>query len=182
MKRLNPNDAKLWSIIRYMTEQVPIVKGDKDGCVISVNNWGCSPQEIEALKNEAVKCVGERLRNVLISDTSVSFCVASEKASPSTAEFISLFNSLYGTDIVVRCRKIEEEFNEYKKAVELAAPAFDDADKMNAVADELSDLNAVVVHSASILGLSQQDLLGMAYDKVKGRQTDPNCKRIKAKL
>lgn len=48
---------------------------------------------------------------------------------------------------------------------------------MNAVIDELADLNAVVFHSAAILGIPQRDLLEMAYDKVKGRQTDPNYKR-----
>lgn len=51
------------------------------------------------------------------------------------------------------------------------------AGRMNAVIDELADLNAVVFHSAAILGIPQRDLLEMAYDKVKGRQTDPNYKR-----
>lgn len=56
-------------------------------------------------------------------------------------------------------------------------PEFDDPGRMNAVIDELADLNAVVFHSAAILGIPQRDLLEMAYDKVKGRQTDPNYKR-----
>ena len=56
-------------------------------------------------------------------------------------------------------------------------PEFDDPGRMNAVIDELADLNAVVFHSAVILGISQRNLLEMAYDKVKGRQTDPNYKR-----
>lgn len=51
-------------------------------------------------------------------------------------------------------------------------PSFDDPGRMNAVIDELADLNAVVFHSAAILGVPQRDLLEMAYDKVKGRQTD----------
>lgn len=72
---------------------------------------------------------------------------------------------------------MEEEFNEYKAAVKHALPEFDDPGRMNAVIDELADLNAVVFHSAVILGISQRDLLEMAYDKVKGRQTGPNYKR-----
>lgn len=72
---------------------------------------------------------------------------------------------------------MEEEFNEYKEVVRAAMPTFDDPAQMNAVIDELADLNAVVFHSAVILGISQWDLLEMAYDKVKGRQTDPNYKR-----
>jgi hypothetical protein len=63
------------------------------------------------------------------------------------------------------------------EAVKHAMPTFDDPGRMNAVIDELADLNAVVFHSAAILGIPQRDLLEMAYDKVKGRQTDPNYKR-----
>lgn len=63
------------------------------------------------------------------------------------------------------------------EALKHAMPTFDDPGRMNAVIDELADLNAVVFHSAAILGIPQRDLLEMAYDKVKGRQTDPNYKR-----
>lgn len=96
---------------------------------------------------------------------------------PSVTEITELFNELFGTNIASRCRKIEEEFNEYKAAVKNAMPTFDDPGRMNAVIDELADLNAVVFHTAAILGIPQRDLLEMAYDKVKGRQTDPNYKR-----
>lgn len=100
-----------------------------------------------------------------------------QPARPSVSQIILLFNELFGTNIASRCRKIEEEFNEYKEAVKHAMPTFDDPGRMNAVIDELADLNAVVFHSAAILGIPQRDLLEMAYDKVKGRQTDPNYKR-----
>ena len=98
-------------------------------------------------------------------------------ARPSVTEIVELFNELFGTNIASRCRKIEEEFKEYKEAVKHAMPTFDDPGRMNYVIDELADLNAVVFHTAAILGISQRDLLEMAYDKVKGRQTDPNYKR-----
>lgn len=100
-----------------------------------------------------------------------------QPARPSIAEIVGLFNELFGTNIASRCRKIEEEFNEYKEVVRAAMPTFDDPAQMNAVIDELADLNAVVFHSAAILGIPQRDLLEMAYDKVKGRQTNPNYKR-----
>ena len=45
------------------------------------------------------------------------------------------------------------------------------------IIDELADLNGVIFHIAGILGLSQWELVLLAYDKVKGRQTDPNYKR-----
>lgn len=98
-------------------------------------------------------------------------------ARPSITEIVDLFNELFGTNIASRCRKIEEEFNEYKEVVRAAMPTFDDPAQMNAVIDELADLNAVVFHSAAILGITQRELLEMAYDKVKGRQTDPMYKR-----
>lgn len=100
-----------------------------------------------------------------------------QPARPSITEIMLLFNELFGTNIASRCRKMEEEFNEYKEVVRAAMPTFDDPAQMNAVIDELADLNAVVFHSATILGMTQRDLLEMAYDKVKGRQTDPNYKR-----
>lgn len=100
-----------------------------------------------------------------------------EPAHPSVSQIILLFNELFGTNIASRCWKIEEEFNEYKEAVKHAMPTFDDPGRMNAVIDELADLNAIVFHSAAILGIPQRELLEMAYDKVKGRQTDPNYKR-----
>ena len=100
-----------------------------------------------------------------------------QPARPSVTEIMELFNELFGTNSASRCRKIEEEFNEYKEVVRAAMPTFDDPAQMNAVIDELADLNAVVFHSAAILGITQRELLEMAYDKVKGRQTDPNYKR-----
>lgn len=100
-----------------------------------------------------------------------------QPARPVVAQIANLFNELFGTNIASRCRKMEEEFNEYKAAVKHAMPEFDDPGRMNAVIDELADLNAVVFHSAALLGIPQRDLLEMAYDKVKGRQTDPNYKR-----
>jgi hypothetical protein len=100
-----------------------------------------------------------------------------QPARPVVAQIANLFNELFGTNIASRCRKMEEEFNEYKAAVKHALPEFDDPGRMNAVIDELADLNAVVFHSAAILGITQRELLEMAYDKVKGRQTDPMYKR-----
>lgn len=100
-----------------------------------------------------------------------------QPARPSVSQIILLFNELFGTNIASRCRKMEEEFNEYKEAVKHAMPTFYDPKRMEAVIDELADLNAIVFHSSTILGIPQRELLEMAYDKVKGRQTDPNYKR-----
>lgn len=96
-----------------------------------------------------------------------------QPARPVVAQIANLFNELFGTNIASRCRKMEEEFKEYKAAVKHALPS----GVRGVVIDKLADLNAVVFHSAVILDISQRDLLEMAYDKVKGRQIDPNYKR-----
>ena len=72
-------------------------------------------------------------------------------------------------------RKLEEEFNELKEAHE--ADPFKNDSNLSDFIDELSDLNAVVFHIAGILGLTQDELLSMAADKVVGREKDPNYKR-----
>lgn len=49
-----------------------------------------------------------------------------QPARPVVAQIANLFNELFGTNIASRCRKMEEEFNEYKAAVKHAMPEFDD--------------------------------------------------------
>lgn len=90
-------------------------------------------------------------------------------------EILELFNSKFGTSIDLRMRKLEEEFNELKEAHE--ADPFKNDGNLSDFIDELADLNAVVFHIAGILGLTQDELLSMAADKVVGREKDPNYKR-----
>lgn len=291
--KLNPFDAELLVMIRDITKREPAVEEQNDGYEITVNNWGCSTREIDAMKNAVAGRAGGRLKDTVVTDTGIVFQMAydpteypeqirtrlvdpdatagtrycrtllevdaiqvrrdnvddllrftgggtmttpktpdgravytfadgngifidapeswfivrepngrmiarperdfnrefepkgihtvgnydGQPARPSITEITDLFNKLFGTNIASRCRKIEEEFNEYKEAVKHAMPTFDDPGRMNAVIDELADLNAVVFHSAAILGIPQRELLEMAYDKVKGRQTNPMYKR-----
>lgn len=85
-------------------------------------------------------------------------------------EILALFNEKFGTSVDLRMRKLEEEFNELKEA-------FKNDGNLSDFIDELADLNAVLFHIAGILGLSQEQLLSMAVDKVVGREKDPNYKR-----
>lgn len=87
---------------------------------------------------------------------------------------LAKFNEKFGTSVDLRMRKLEEEFNELKEAHE--ADPFKNGDTSDFI-DELADLNAVIFHIAGILGLTQDDLLSMAFDKVVGREKDPNYKR-----
>jgi NTP pyrophosphatase (non-canonical NTP hydrolase) len=90
-------------------------------------------------------------------------------------EILAKFNEKFGTSVDLRMRKLEEEFNELKEAHE--ADPFKNDGNLSDFIDELADLNAVLFHIAGILGLNQDQLLEMAYDKVKGREKDPNYKR-----
>lgn len=88
---------------------------------------------------------------------------------------LSKFNEKFGISVDLRMRKLEEEFNELKEAHE--ADPFKSNGDISDFIDELADLNAVLFHIAGILGLTQDQLLEMAYDKVVGREKDPNYKR-----
>lgn len=90
-------------------------------------------------------------------------------------EILEYFNGKFGTSVDSRMRKLEEEFNELKEAA--AADAFKNDRNMEDFIDELADLNGVLFHIAGILGYSQEDLMAMVIDKVKGREKDPNYKR-----
>ena len=96
-------------------------------------------------------------------------------------EILELFNSKFGINIALRCRKLTEEYHELMEVLDNAN--VDDLQPEHCkefaadFIDELSDLNAVVFHIAGILGLSQDQLLSMAVDKVVGREKDPNYKR-----
>lgn len=88
---------------------------------------------------------------------------------------LAKFNEKFGISVDLRMRKLEEEFNELKEAHE--ADPFKNDGNLSDFIDELADLNAVLFHITGILGLTQDQLLEMAYDKVVGREKDPNYKR-----
>ena len=90
-------------------------------------------------------------------------------------EILALFNERFGTSVDRRLVKLREEYGELMEAAE--KDIFNNKDNLDDFIDELADLNAVVFHIAGILGLTQDELLSMAVDKVVGREKDPNYKR-----
>ena len=90
-------------------------------------------------------------------------------------EILALFNERFGTSVDRRLVKLREEYGELMEAAE--KDIFKNKDNLDDFIDELADLNAVVFHIAGILGLTQDELLSMAADKVIGRMKDPNYKR-----
>lgn len=95
-----------------------------------------------------------------------------------------LFDQKFGNNLFSRMRKLKEEYNELMDAFSEYHNfvTHDDAENqikaLHHVVDELSDLNAVAFHVATILEQDNKTLLLMALDKVKGRETDPNYKRF----
>lgn len=90
-------------------------------------------------------------------------------------EILSMFNAKFGTSVDLRLIKLREEFGELMEASE--KDIFKNKENLDDFVDELADLNAVVFHITGILGLTQDELLSMAADKVVGREKDPNYKR-----
>lgn len=90
-------------------------------------------------------------------------------------EILSMFNAKFGTSVDLRLVKLREEFVELMEASE--KDIFKNKENLDDFVDELADLNAVVFHITGILGLTQDELLSMAADKVVGREKDPNYKR-----
>jgi NTP pyrophosphatase (non-canonical NTP hydrolase) len=90
-------------------------------------------------------------------------------------EILALFNTKFGTSVDRRLVKLREEYGELMEAAE--KDIYKNKDNLDDFIDELADLNAVVFHIAGILGLTQDELLSMAADKVVGRMKDPNYKR-----
>lgn len=82
---------------------------------------------------------------------------------------LEYFNGKFGTRLSKRMKKLSEEYGEFVEAV--------NSGNREDIVDELADLNAVLFHISGILGYSQDDLLNMAFDKIKGRESDPNYKR-----
>lgn len=74
--KLNPFDAELLVMIRDITKREPAVEEQNDGYEITVNNWGCSSREIEAMKNAVAGRAGGRLKDTVVTDTGIVFQMA----------------------------------------------------------------------------------------------------------
>jgi predicted house-cleaning noncanonical NTP pyrophosphatase (MazG superfamily) len=94
--------------------------------------------------------------------------------SITEARAIELLNKLYGDNPILRVEKLEEEIEELSQAIINIEYGRESIDK---VIDELSDCYIILTHIASLYGVHGAELLDIAIDKIKQRQTDPNYKR-----
>lgn len=92
------------------------------------------------------------------------------------AKAIDLFTSQFGTNLVIRYNKFEEEVNELHGAL-MNYDLNKSPEALEHLLDEFSDVQGTFTHLASLFGLYQQEMLHNCIDKVKGRMIDPNYKR-----
>ncbi|NDV46125.1 hypothetical protein D0T49_03600 [Paludibacter sp. 221] len=93
---------------------------------------------------------------------------------------INYFDKKYGTDVERRYRKLQEEVNELHIEMLNRERGMDNTDR---IIDELSDSFAVLLHLAYCIGMEHKkdlcasELLRMAYEKNKIRESNPEYKR-----
>lgn len=97
-----------------------------------------------------------------------------ENKSRTEKDFLRFCNQTYGTEIVSRLDKLQEECQELNNSI----AGFTMGDNGIAeVRDEMSDVLAVITHVCDIIGTDTRKLLYDALDKIQGREKNPDYKR-----
>ena len=91
---------------------------------------------------------------------------------------IDFLNEKFGTDIYMRCKKLNEEVNELFQVVRSsgAQVLIQLAYNIDFI-DELADVAVVLNHIAGIAGFTNAELEKIALDKIKGRENNPDYAR-----
>lgn len=82
-------------------------------------------------------------------------------------------NRRFGTIVDNRFAKLEEEWRELMQAYH----ASKDAEYAENLIEELADLHIITMHIAQLYGRSSQDLINLAFEKMKARELTPDYKR-----
>lgn len=91
---------------------------------------------------------------------------------------IDFLNKKFGTDIRMRCKKLNEEVNELFEVVRSSgAQILTDIGHNIDFIDELADVAVVLNHIAGIVGFTNKELEQIAIDKINGREIDPDFAR-----
>lgn len=91
---------------------------------------------------------------------------------------IDFLNEKFGTDIYMRCKKLNEEINELFQVVRNSgAKVLTEFANVVDFVDELADVNIILHHITAISGFTETELLKIATDKINGRDKDPNFAR-----
>lgn len=91
---------------------------------------------------------------------------------------IDFLNEKFGTDIYMRCKKLNEEVNELFQVVRSSgAQVLTQLSYNIDFIDELADVAVVLNHIAGIAGFTNAELEQIALDKIKGRDSNPDYAR-----
>lgn len=91
---------------------------------------------------------------------------------------IDFLNKKFGTDIRMRCKKLNEEVNELFEVVRSSgAQILTEIGHNIDFIDELADVAVVLNHIAGIAGFTNKELEQIAIDKINGREIDPDFAR-----
>lgn len=91
---------------------------------------------------------------------------------------IDFLNEKFGTDIYMRCKKLNEEVNELFQVVRSSgAQVLTELAYNIDFIDELADVAVVLNHIAGIAGFTNAELEKIALDKIKGRENNPDFAR-----
>ena len=97
---------------------------------------------------------------------------------PKDGGIVEMLNERYGTDIYMRCKKLNEEINELFQVVRNSgAKVLTEFANVVDFVDELADVNIILHHITAICGFTETELLKIATDKINGRDKDPNFAR-----
>lgn len=91
---------------------------------------------------------------------------------------VDFLNEKFGTDIYMRCKKLNEEVNELFQVVRSSgAKVLTELAYNIDFIDELADVAVVLNHIAGIAGFTNAELEKIALDKIKERENNPDYAR-----
>lgn len=90
---------------------------------------------------------------------------------------IDFLNEKFGTDIYMRCKKLNEEVNELFQVVRSSGAKLTELAYIIDFIDELADVTVVLNHIAGIAGFTNAELEKIALDKIKRRENNPDYAR-----
>lgn len=139
-----------------------------------IYDHGALPIEvINAINDEIIKAFGERIQHSNINMQTCIWEIQEEKEQYDCANIGKYFTEKYGNDLPSRIEKLKEETSELFEATSRPQEFWDTFH----VLDELADVTAVTYHIAYLCGMTLDELVKKAYEKVKRRETEPDYMR-----
>ena len=97
---------------------------------------------------------------------------------PKGENIPDFLNEKFGTDIYMRCKKLNEEVNELFDVVKRSGvQVLTNLEHNIDFIDELADVSIVLNHIAALAGFTNAELEKLAFDKIQNREIDPDFAR-----